>query len=81
MYLQDGTRAHFMKFIEREFPEMAPRMEKLYARKSPPESYRRKIKALVRVLQARYGAGPGTRGPDAHPSEEPSEPEQVGFAW
>src|SRR5207248_6962556 len=24
MYLQDGTRTHFMKFIEREFPAMRP---------------------------------------------------------
>ena len=28
MYLQDGTRTHFMKFIEREFPSMAPRFER-----------------------------------------------------
>ena len=32
MYLQDGTRTHFMKFIEREFPAMAPRFERLYTR-------------------------------------------------
>src|SRR4029077_16228007 len=31
MYLQDGTRSHFMKFLEREFPAMLPRYEKLYA--------------------------------------------------
>jgi DNA repair photolyase len=33
MYLQEGTRAHFMAFIEREFPSMRPRFEKLYQRK------------------------------------------------
>src|SRR5262245_1820098 len=32
MYLQDGTRTHFMKFIEREFPALRPRFERLYAR-------------------------------------------------
>ena len=37
MYLQDGTRDHFMRFIEREFPAMAPRFERLYAKKYPPE--------------------------------------------
>src|SRR5476651_2634137 len=29
MYLQEGTRAHFMRFIEREFPAMRPRFENL----------------------------------------------------
>ena len=36
MYLQDGTRTHFMKFLEREFPAMLPRYERLYAKKYPP---------------------------------------------
>ena len=30
MYLEDGTRSHFLKFIEREFPSMLPRFERLY---------------------------------------------------
>ena len=56
MYLQDGTRTHFMKFIEREFPSMAPRFEKLYAKKYPPDAYRKEVQGMVRVLQARYGS-------------------------
>src|SRR5207245_9887132 len=32
MYLQDGTRTHFMKFIAREVPAMVPRYEKPYAK-------------------------------------------------
>ena len=82
MYLQDGTRTHFMKFIEREFPSMLPRFEKLYAKKYPPGAYRKEVQAMVRVLQQRYGltkredaAGAGAR------AEGPSAPEQVGFAW
>ena len=55
MYLQDGTRTHFMKFIEREFPSMAPRFERLYAKKYPPDAYRNEVQAMVRVLQERYG--------------------------
>src|SRR6266849_1880156 len=55
MYLQDGTRSHFMKFVEREFPSMRPRFEKLYAKKYPPDAYRKEIQAMVRVLQTRYG--------------------------
>jgi DNA repair photolyase len=82
MYLQDGTRAHFLDFIAREFPEMAPRFDRLYRRKHPPESYRRQVQGLVRALQERYGmtrrqhpSSPGT------PATGDPEPEQVGFRW
>jgi DNA repair photolyase len=82
MYLQDGTRTHFMKFIEREFPSMRPRFERLYARKYPPDAYRKEVKAMVRVLQERYGLTKREDAEDSKPEEtEISEPEQVGFAF
>jgi DNA repair photolyase len=83
MYLQDGTRTHFMKFIEREFPAMTPRFEKLYAKKYPPQSYRDEIKGMVRALQQRYQLATGKAEAKQVSSEEPAspEPEQVGFAW
>ena len=89
MYLQDGTRSHFLKFIEREFPSLAPRLERLYQRKYPPASYRHQVKAMVRALQERYGTPADVR-PDSATSArqtplprgtEESEPEQVGFTW
>src|SRR4051794_31933188 len=55
MYLQDGTRTHFLEFIAREFPAMRPRFERLYTKKYPPEGYRKEIQGMVRVLQERYG--------------------------
>ena len=83
MYLQDGTRSHFMKFLEREFPSMRPRFETLYSKKYPPDSYRKEVQGMVRTLQERYGLtrpqenpGPGEPDPDG-----PAEPEQVGFAY
>ena len=81
MYLQEGTRAHFMRFIEREFPAMRPRFENLYVKKYPPDAYRKEVQGMVRVLQERYGL---TRREDANRTEvteETTEPEQVGFAW
>lgn len=83
MYLQDGTRTHFMQFLEREFPAMRPRFETLYARKHPPDTYTRELKAMVRVLQDQYGLGrrPSEQPtPDAETVEQPA-PEQVGFRW
>ena len=81
MYLQDGTRTHFMKFMEREFPAMVPRYEKLYAKKYPPEAYRKEVQAMVKTLQARYGLNPRERNEDQKTEAGSLEPEQVGFAW
>jgi DNA repair photolyase len=82
MYLQDGTRTHFMRFLEREFPAMAPRMERLYAKKSPPPAYSKEVKAMVRLLQQRYGMATRKNGEEAEPeSAGESGPEQVGFSW
>jgi DNA repair photolyase len=82
MYLQDGTRSHFLKFVEREFPAMLPRFERLYAKKYPPTEYRKEVQGMVRALQQRYGL---TRREDAaerdKPDAAPPEAEQVGFAW
>jgi len=80
MYLQDGTRSHFLKFVEREFPNMLPRFERLYVKKYPPSDYRKQVQGMVRVLQQRYGL---TRRGDADtkPDAVAHEAEQVGFAW
>jgi DNA repair photolyase len=87
MYLQDGTRTHFLGFIAREFPSMLPRFTKLYQKKYPPEAYRNEVKAMVRVLQDRYGViqREKARRPEGDGTDVldllPAEPEQVGFAW
>ena len=81
MYLQEGTRSHFMAFLERVFPSMVPRYERLYESKYPPNAYRKELQGMVRMLQERYGLSRretevGTEGP-----EDTTGPEQVGFAW
>ena len=82
MYLQDGTRDHFMRFIAREFPAMGPRFERLYAKKYPPDAYRKQVKAMVRVLRDRYGLRQRKEVDPKHPSAAASnETEQVGFAF
>jgi DNA repair photolyase len=82
MYLQDGTRTHFMKFLEREFPALLPRFEKLYARKYPPDGYRKEVQGMVRALQQRYGLHKRKEADAEHASEAASpDAEQVGFAW
>ena len=56
MYLKDGTRDHFMGFIEREYPaRWSTRYERLYAGAYAPKDYRSTVQRLVDVLQERYG--------------------------
>jgi hypothetical protein len=82
MFLEDGTRAHFMKFLERSFPSWVPRFEKLYEKKYAPPEYRKQVQGMVRVLQDRYGLRKRQDADAEHPSAAaPEETEQVGFAW
>jgi len=82
MFLEDGTRDHFMKFLEQEFPSLLPRYEKLYAKKYAPKEYRKQVQGMVRALQNRYAVG-GREVADANrsPTGPVGEPEQVGFAY
>jgi DNA repair photolyase len=82
MFLEDGTRSHFMKFLEREFPSWLPRYETLYARKYAPQEYRKQVQGMVRALQERYGLGKRKEADAEHTSAAASqESEQVGFAF
>jgi hypothetical protein len=74
-----------MNFIEREFPAMRPRFERLYSRKYAPDAYRKEIKAMLGVLQDRYGLRKREDAEGAKDAEAQRmtavDPEQVGFAW
>jgi len=83
MHLEDGTRTHFMSFVQREFPAMLPRFERLYQKKYAPEAYRKEVKAMVRVLQDRYRIAPREDAPAAQPPGVIAEDDatQVAFKW
>jgi hypothetical protein len=69
-----------MAFIAREFPAMTPRFEKLYAKKYPPDAYRKEVQGMVKALQARYGLN-ARENNAANEAPSPGEPEQVGFSF
>ena len=81
MFLEGGTRAHFMKYLEREFPSWLPRYEKLYERKYAPQEYRTQVQGMVRLLQQRYGLGTRKDSRRVDAGEVRNDAEQVGFAW
>jgi DNA repair photolyase len=55
MHLEGGTRDHFMTMLQREFPEMTERYERLYASKYVPKDYDKKVQEVVSLMRARYG--------------------------
>jgi DNA repair photolyase len=55
MYLQDGTRDHFMRWLAQEHPNLVDAYERLYTSKYPPKGYRDEIKNVVGMLKKKYG--------------------------
>ena len=55
LFLEGGTRDHFMHFLEREFPHLVDGYQQLYAGKYAPKEYRAEVQQVVGLLRARYG--------------------------
>jgi hypothetical protein len=62
----------------------------LYTRKYPPDAYRNEVKAMVRLLQDRYGlrprqseerARPDAASEDAEDAADTETPGQTAFRW
>jgi DNA repair photolyase len=82
LYLKDGTRTHFMAFLEREYPQLVPRYRKLYPGAYAPQTYKQDVQAVIHLLQARYGLYKRKRESGAaDPSEDGAAPGQQAFEW
>ena len=55
MHLEGGTRDHFMRFLAQEFPDLSPRVDRLYAGKYTPRRYRDQVYGVLNLLRDRYG--------------------------
>ena len=85
MHLEGGTRDHFMRFLSREFPDLAPRVDRLYAGKYASRQYRDQVHGVLELLRRRYGLHGGQRrsrppGPTARIPVPPEE-DQGRFRW
>jgi DNA repair photolyase len=61
LHLEAGTRDHFMRFLERNYPALTDRYEHLYASKYAPKAYADRVQEVVGLLKARYGMTAGRR--------------------
>jgi DNA repair photolyase len=64
MHLEGGTRDHFMTMLNREYPEMVEKYEKLYASKYVSKDYDQRVQEVVSLMRARYGIAPRRKKPD-----------------
>jgi DNA repair photolyase len=72
MYLDGGTRDHFMNFLQQEFPGLVEQYDRLYAAKYLPRDYRDRVQKVVGMMKARYGLQDRRRrsGNDDNPPKE-----------
>jgi DNA repair photolyase len=78
LFLDGGTREHFMRFLSAEFPALTARYGQLYASKYVPKDYAERVKTTVGMLKARYGLAPRQRRGERPlaPDSAPPVPEQ-----
>jgi DNA repair photolyase len=77
LYLKPGTREHFLDALERDWPELLPQYERLYARRAYlPADETKPVREQVRALARSHGI----RDRRTVRLEPPPEPEQLRFA-
>jgi DNA repair photolyase len=55
LFLDGGTRDHFMNFLGRDFPTLVEQYDRLYAAKYAPKDYAERVRKTVGMLKTRYG--------------------------
>ncbi|HEY7790963.1 MAG TPA: radical SAM protein [Vicinamibacterales bacterium] len=83
LYLEGGTREHFLRFLQSVYPNLADRYGRLYRGKYASKRYTTELHALTSLLRERYGVIRRER-PDPPPNEDASDvedPHQNVFAF
>jgi len=62
MFLEGGTRDHFLRWAAKEFPHLVEGYNQLYAGKYAPIAYRKEVQNVIGVLRQKYGVS--GRDPD-----------------
>jgi DNA repair photolyase len=75
MFLEGGTRDHFMRWLEQQFPHMVEGYKGLYAGKYAPSSYRKEVGSVLRILRSKYGVNGRDEDDDTAESRGRPQPE------
>jgi DNA repair photolyase len=74
LYLKPGTKEHYLRALERDWPELLPEYEQLYGRRAYADAS--ELRVQVRELARAHGIRDRRR----NPLEPPAEPEQLSLA-
>ena len=82
MFLEGGTRDHFMRWLADEHPELVDAYGQLYKKKYAPDAYRKEVKGIFGLLRAKYGMDTRERYDKEHPTTgAAAEAVQQMLAW
>ena len=76
MFLEGGTRDHFMRWLSAEHPELADGYAQLYSSKYAPSAYRTEVHAVFNELRTKYGLN-RRDADDEDAAEQPAALKQV----
>src|SRR5436853_40295 len=81
LYLKDGTRTHFMGFLEKHFPELSKKYHRLYPGAYAPKSYAKEVQGMVKLLQEKYGVKKRSERESPRDADSPGRSEQAEFNY
>jgi DNA repair photolyase len=84
MFLEGGTRDHFMRWLDAQHPELVARYADLYGKKYAPATYRKDVQHVFSGLRDRYGMSSREYANDTRPEQPPrrvAEFEQQLLEW
>jgi DNA repair photolyase len=77
MYLEGGTRDHFMRWLSAEYPHLVDGYNQLYAGKYASSAYRTEVRSVVNELRKTYGLNDRDEADDDRTVERTVEPAKV----
>jgi DNA repair photolyase len=85
LFLDGGTRDHFMRFLAGDYPMLLDQYDRLYASKYAPKDYAERVRQTVAMLKRQYGVNDRKRRgevEDAHQAPDPAKGEaQAAFEF
>src|SRR6478672_13008367 len=78
MYLKGGTRDHFMKFLQTEWPDLVDGYQRLYPGAYAPKSYASTVRSLIDSFQQKYALSTRRYGQSSEDQaeDEASQPDE-----
>jgi DNA repair photolyase len=80
MFLEGGTRDHFMRWLADAYPHLVEGYQELYARKYAPSAYRKEVAHVIGMLRGKYGLSKREE-PEDEPAEAAPVAEQRMLGW